>query len=352
MNRKTISDALDLMDVRYVSEAMKYGDQYPALEGSNMVLIRDNGKFVKKVITVAAAVCLVLAVGVTAYAADMWGIRDMLGHRRLNDEAAGLIQPHSESKTDGTITARITETLCDGDTLMVAITVCGSDDMILAEADASVRDSAMDYGANEDITLGEYAEKNHKVICPVTASVEGVGVDLGTSGFEISYRRHADNELTVLLIADGRPSTDTVDLICSVYVNHLDKQGKRTDQGKHIEIPFTVTKGATKERGVYSPVMPETSLGFSVGDAVVTDTALGLSVRMPVTVTDDDAFYNTLMECEGVAFEGGLVLENDGVWYTHWIRGSGDIGDSFTVHCYDLNTNELICDIEFVKNDR
>lgn len=352
MNRDTISDALDLIDTKYISETMRYSGKHDdsALERSGTMLTNNRKRTVRRIAVAAAAVCIVMAMGITAYAMNTWGIREILGNNtnyELPPSAADIIQPHSESGSSDGFTARMTETLCDANTFMTTVTVTGGDNVILAAADAGRDDHVRDLelGIDEDMTIGEYAAKTGRRICPVSASINGSDEDHGIPAYELSYARQTDNEITLLLIADKTVSFAGKELVCKVYVSDLSDPESLTV----IEIPFTVTEESPRLVGEYSTRTPDACEGMILGDAVVTETALGYSLRMPVTMTDETAFYNVLLECREADFLGGLVLEDDGTWYADWLRGEGSIGDSFTIHCSNVETGETICDIEFVR---
>ncbi len=350
MNRKNISDAIDLIDTEYISEAMRYSGKHDtsALERSS-IMRSNKRRTIKRIAVAAAAACIVMAMGITAYAMNTWGIREMFSDLSsdISPSASDIIEPHSETGTEGDITVRLTETLCDETTFMASIDVTGGDNVILASADAGrddhVRD--LDLGVDKDMTIGEYAAETGRTICPVTAAIKGDGEDLNIPAVELAYERHADNNMTLLLIAEKTVSFEDKKLVCTVIVDTLGA----FDNSTVIEIPFTVTEESPKTVGVFSTDTPEACDGMVFGDATVTKSALGYSLRMPVTVTDESAFENTLLECEEAEFRGGLVLEDDGIWYLDWARGEGAIDDSFTIHCSNLETNEYICDIEFAR---
>lgn len=352
MNRKTISDALDLIDTKYISDAMSYSGRHDtsALERRSIMSSNDKRRSIKRIAAAAAAACLVMGMGITAFATNVWGIREMFGsiNGKLDPAAADIIETHSESGTEGEITARITETLCDTNTFMATVNVTGGENIILAEADASLGDpvSTLGLGLEGNMTIGEYAAENGKTICPVSASIDCADESAGIIGAEISYAHNAGNDMTLLFIAHKTESFADKELVCKVYVDTLGE----TDNLTVVEIPFTATESSAKIVGIYSTLTPNACDGIILGNAVVTETALGYSLRMPVTVTDNSAFENTLMECEEADFLGGLVLEDDGTWYLDWTRGEGTIGDSFTIHCTDLESGETICEIEFVRN--
>ena len=314
------------------------------------MLTNNRRRTVKRIAVAAAAVCIVMAMGITAYAMNTWGIREMFGNNtnyELPTSAAEIIQMHSETGSGGGFTARMTETLCDANTFMTTVTVTGGDDVILAAADAGRDDNVRDLelGIDEDITIGEYAAKAGRSICPVSASINGADEDLGIPAYELSYARQADNEITLLLIADKTVSFAGKELVCKVYISDLSDPKSTTV----IEIPFTVTEESPRPVGEYSARTPDACEGIILGDAVVTETALGYSLRMPVTVTDENAFENVYLKCMEADFMGGLVLEDDGTWYADWSRGEGSIGDSFTIHCSNVETGKTICYIEFVR---
>ena len=96
---------------------------------------------------------------------------------------------------------------------------------------------------------------------------------------------------------------------------------------------------------------PDSIPGVTVGEATVTETAMGISVRWMETITDQDAHY----DIKKVEFDeitdfdgGGLVQADDGNWYFQISMGKGEVTDTLTAHFYNWD-NQPIGEIVFQK---
>ena len=87
-----------------------------------------------------------------------------------------------------------------------------------------------------------------------------------------------------------------------------------------------------------------------IGEAAITETPLGISIRYMETITDEEAFSNIKkVEFEGLVYgQGGTVLEDDGNWWFTVSGCTGDIGDTLIARYYDWD-DQLVGTIEFVK---
>lgn len=78
MKRETISQALNGIDERYIDEAAVF--RPAALQNSPE---RSAGVKIKRIITIALAAALILALGAAAYASDIFGIKTMVKNREI-----------------------------------------------------------------------------------------------------------------------------------------------------------------------------------------------------------------------------------------------------------------------------
>ena len=90
--------------------------------------------------------------------------------------------------------------------------------------------------------------------------------------------------------------------------------------------------------------------GVIIGEATITETPLGISIRYMETATDEEAMYNIKkVEFDGLVYgQGGTVLEDDGNWWFTVSGCTGDVGDTLIARYYDWD-DQLIGTIEFVK---
>lgn len=350
MNRKLISKAVSDIDDTFIAESMSSPiakvDHAPE-RTSNMGKYenRRRGVYSRRLLGLASAACLVFSLAITAYALNLFGIREMFRteNRELPEAADPYIQQHTETAAAEDWSARITESLCDTGKILTTVTVSGGDKYILAPTDAMPGDSVGFIGIEGDQTLSEYAEAQGKELLFVGASLmENRNLGIFT---EMQICANVSDTEMNILVESGRSGGDAGgDAICRVYAR--DAAGNQMD----LEVPFTLEATPAEGERVYVPVDPDVIPGITVGDATVKETPLGLSVRWMETVTDQEALYNILkIEVEGVTYrEGGTVLEDDGNWYFQFSMGEGSIGDTMTVHFYDLD-KEPIGDIVFKK---
>ena len=350
MNRKLISKAISDIDDSFIAESMsppvaKAGQ--PSERTSNMGKYEDMRKCVgsRRLIGLASAACLVFSLALTAYAMDLFGIREMFRtqYRELPQTADPYIQHHTEATADQEeLSARVTESLCDTGKILTTVTVSGGDKFILAPTDAMADDPVGIIGVAGDQSLSEYAAAQGKELLFVGATLRH-NEHLGIFTEAQRFVNVSDTEMNIL-VESSRSGEAGGDAICKIYAR--DEAENRLD----LELPFTLQPAPTEGERVYVPVDPDAIPGMTVGEATVKETPLGLSGRWMETVTDQEAWYDIMkIEVEGVTYrEGGTVLEDDGNWYFQFAMGEGTIGDTVTVHFYDWN-KQPIGDITFVK---
>lgn len=343
MNRELISKAISNIDSSFIAEAMTCPEpatQKTPERTSKMGKYENTSKGVRsgRLFALILAACLVFALAITAFAADWFGIRDMFRtpNRELPEGADSYIQQHTEAAEGEDWSCRITESLCDTSTVMVTVDVSGGDRYILAPMDASPTDSVCIIGLTGEQTLEEYAASQGKKLLFVGAILEG-NEQLGLTVGSLQFENRSDREMTILIENSKTVSFTEADAVCYVYASEAD------GTNKSMELTFTLTQAPSTEAGNYAPVDPAAIPGLIVGDATVTETPLGISVRFMETVTDQDA-YNTIMkvEIDGIEYgEGGSVLEDDGNWYFGFSMGQGTLTDTLTVHYYDWDKQPI-----------
>ena len=351
MNRKLISKAISDIDDAFIAEAQsapvaKAGQ--PSERTSNMGKYENKRKSTgsRRLIGLASAACLVFSLALTAYAMNLFGIREMFRtqYRELPEAADPYIQHHTEATAaQEEWSARVTESLCDTGKILTTVTVSGGDKYILVPTDAMPGDSVGFIGMEGDQTLSEYAAAQGKELLFVGATLRH-NEHLGIFTEAQRFVNMSDTEMSIL-VESSRSGEAGGDAICKIYAR--DEAGNRLD----LEVPFTLEQTPAENERIYVPVDPDAILGMSVGEATVKETPLGLSVQWPETITDVEASYNIMkVQIEGVTFHegGGSVLEDDGNWRFQASMGEGTIGDTMIVHFYDWD-KQPIGDITFVK---
>lgn len=150
--------------------------------------------------------------------------------------------------------------------------------------------------------------------------------------------------MTILITADKTTALTENDIICHVYA--VDEEWNKLT----LDIPFRLGEAPSEDYGTYVPVDADAIPGITVGEATITETPLGISIRYMETITDEEALYNIKkVEFDGLDYgEGGSVLEDDGNWWFTASGCTGDVSDILTARYYDWD-DQLIGTIEFQK---
>lgn len=336
MNKKLISKALSGIDDRFIVESMTYEKKRKSSPERNSTMGRyENGKtggHSRRLMALVLAACLVFALAITAYAANAFGIRDMF-RAELPEEVDPYIQQHTEQKQEEDLSFQINESYCDSGKVMVALSVSGGEDYILAPIDADPSSPTSIIGVSGEETLESYAKEQGKKLLFVWATLMN-NEELGIFT-ETYYSEHpAPNEMSILVEATRMGSSVTAgEAVCSV--NIMDEAGNR----KTVDVPFTLTQAETSASGTFTPDKPNVIPNVTIGEATVTKEASGINIRWKADVDDQMTLANLDATIEGITqWEGGYVLEDDG-WYFELYMGQGEVGDTLTVHFSDGDGN-------------
>ena len=192
------------------------------------------------------------------------------------------------------------------------------------------------------MTLGEYAAQQGKQLLFVGASLEQ-NDSLGGVGSQ-SFRNASDSEMTILITANKTESLTENEIICHVYA--VDEEWNKLT----LDIPFSLAEAPSEGLGTYVPVNADAIPGMIIGEATITETPLGISIRYMETATDEEAMYNIKkVEFDGLVYgQGGTVLEDDDNWWFTVSGCTGDVGDTLIARYYDWD-DQLVGTIEFIK---
>ena len=345
MNRKLVSKAISNIDDAFIAETLS--PPAVALDRAperTIPMSKYESKKTKvrsrRLFALVLAACLVFAMALTAYACNLFGIRDFF--TKLPETAEPYIQEHTETKAAEDWSARITESLCDETKVMVTVTVSGGDKYIIAPTDADPDTLAVNIGIEGDMTLGEYAAQQGKQLLFVGASLEQ-NDSLGGVGSQ-SFRNASDSEMTILVTAEKSAALTENDIVCHVYA--VDGEWNKLT----LDIPFSLVEAPSEGMGTYIPVDADAIPGMIIGEATITETPLGISIRYMETATDEEAMYNIKkVEFDGLVYgQGGTVLEDDGNWWFTVSGCTGDVGDTLIARYYDWD-DQLVGTIEFLK---
>lgn len=302
----------------------------------------------RRAVLLAAALAAFLSLGAVAYAANAWGIQTLFNNanRQLPGQAAELIQTRTETAQGEGFSAAVTETLCDDSLVLMTVRVAAGEEYLLVSDFASPQDGLQTIGREGEGTLADYAAEQGKKLLHVGAglSTRGNGGPVLLDG-SLSYAAVSDSEAALLLIADRAPAAGAAELVCT---------GNAWEEGsqevRRLEIPVRLENVPAQSVETFVPTDPDAIPGLRIGEATVTKTPLGVSVEYAVTPEDMDAFENIMKLSfdELTDYEGGTVLDDDGIWRTRITMGRGLVTDTLTVHFYDWDKQPL-GEIVFVK---
>ena len=302
----------------------------------------------RKLVALILAACLVFSLAATAYAANLFGIRELFRtyYRELPETAEPYIQQETAAtEAEEGWSCAITESLCDNSTVMATVTIRGGNKYIVAPTDADPNGSVGVIGIASEQTLSEYAASQGKKLLLVGASILKVG-DEEIGGGSQRMENISESEMIILTQVSKTVSASSLEAVCLVYARE-----EGSNEVQRVELPFVLSEApATSEEMVYHPLNFNAIPGLTFGDMTVTETPLGYNIRMPATVTDQEASYNIMkVEIEGLTYgEGSHGSEDDGNWYFDAYMCQGTLGDILIVHYYDWD-KQPIGEIEFRK---
>ena len=302
----------------------------------------------RKLAVFILAACLVFSLAVAAYAANLFGIRELFRtpYRELPETAVAYVQQETAAaEVEEGWSCAITESLCDNSTVMATVTIRGGDKYIVAPTDADPDQSVGIIGISGEQTLSEYAAARGKKLLLVGASILKVGNE-EISGGSQRMENISESEMVILTRCSKTVSASNLEAVCLVYARE-----ENSNDVQRVELPFVLSEApAASEGESYHPLNPNAIPGLTVRDMTVTETPLGYNIRMPATVTDQEASYNIMkVEIEGLTYgEGSHGSEEDGNWYFDAYMCQGTLGDILIVHYYDCD-KQPIGEIEFRK---
>lgn len=338
MKGRKIMKGLSFIDPKYIHEG----------EFDSISVPEKSTHSHRKLAALILAACLVFSLAVTAYAANLFGIRELFRtyYRELPETADPYIQQETATaEAEEGWSCVITESLSDSSTVMATVTIRGGNKYIVAPTDADPNGSARVIGIAGEQTLSEYAASQGKKLLLVGARILKVG-DEEIGGGSQRMENISESEMVILTQCTKTVSASNLEAVCLVYAR---EEGSKDVQ--RIELPFVLSEApATSEEMVYHPLNFNAIPGLTFGDMTVTETPLGYNIRMSATVTDQEASYNIMkVEIEGLTYgEGSHGSEDDGNWYFDAYMCQGTPGDILVVHYYDWD-KQPIGEIEFRK---
>lgn len=346
MKHKVLSDALQGIDPRLIEEAManlKFREDPSPERSKNMGKFENRAHRIsaRRLVGTVLAACLVFALAISAYAANLFGIREMFRseNRELPEAAETYIQNQGVVASMEELQAEVTQSLCDDSRLLVTLELHGKEDYFLLEQSVDPLDLVQNIGLEGNGTVEAYARSMGKKLLHVGVLLKGdnkIGVQSTT------FQYHGDGSMTALVEAGLNGDISQATCLITAVV-----PGGNVEDVKRMEIPVQISGAARVAEGTYVPDDPDAVPNMSVGNATVTETPLGLTIRCPVTIPHADALNGMKVELVGLEYgEGGMVLEDDGNWYFTASMIQGTVEDSFTAVFYDWDGG-LLGQIQF-----
>ena len=338
MKSQRLMKALSFIDPKYIQEG-----EYAAFSNAR----QSKGTY-RRLTALILAASLVFALALTAYAVNIFGIRELFRteYRELPEAAEPYIQQETAAaKAEEGWSCVITESLCDNSTVMATVTIRGGDKYIVAPTDADPDQSVGIIGIAGEQTLSEYAAAQGKKLLLVGASIQKVGGEEIGGGSQ-RMENVSESEMVILTKCSKTVSAPNLEAVCRVYARE-----EGSNEVQRVELPFVLSEApAASEKMVYHPLKPDAIPGLTVRDMTVTETPLGYNIRMSAIVTDQEASYNIMkVEIEGLTYgEGSHGSEDDGNWYFDAYMCQGTLEGILFVHYYDCD-KQPIGEIEFRK---
>jgi len=297
-----------------------------------------------RVLSIAAVVALILAMGAVAYAFNLFGVRELYANPNRGDmpeEATDLIVSQSaEVKGDGW-SAGVQETYCDEGTVLVAVHVSADASYIVVPTEADLESPLSVIGLLREGTLREYAKKEGKTLLFVGANLDWEALGLNSAGER--FENASPQEMTIYVEGARNSYTGApVNTVCTVVAVSWfpETQDPDTVVTERREIPITLTDGKSTLLGRYAPADPLALPGFELGELSLAQTPLGIELRLETKTLDEEAARNLLtLRLDGVEFHGAGTIDPNG--YAVFSQGQGDFGDIPVIRFLDWDKNTI-----------
>ena len=297
-----------------------------------------------RLLSMAAVVALILALGTAAYAANLFGLRELYANPNrggMPEEAADLIVSQSAEVEGEGWRACVQETYCDEGTVLVAVHVSADPSYIVVPTDADLDSPLSVFGLSGEGTLRENAQKEGRTILFVGANLDWEALKLHSVGER--FENASLQEMTIYVEgARGSSAATPVDTVCTVVAVAWSPKTQDPDTvvPERRVLPITLVEGKSVPLGLYAPADPHALPGFELGELSLTQTPLGTELRLKMSALDEDASRNLLtLRLDGVDFHGAGTIDPNG--YAVFSQGQGDFGDSPTIRFLDWDKNTL-----------
>ena len=304
-----------------------------------------------RLLGIAAVMALILALGGMAYAANLFGLRELYANPNRGDmpeEAADLIiSQHAEAEGSGW-SADVLETYCDEGTVLVTVRVSADAGYIVVPTDADLDSPMPVFGLSGEGTLREYAQKEGRTLLLVGANLDREALGLHSAGER--FENASPQEMTIYVEgARFSSAAAPVDTVCTVVAVAWSPETQDYDTAvpERRELPITLVEGKSTPLGRYAPDDPQALPGFELGELSLTQTPLGIDLRLKMHAHDEDTAKKLLtLRLDGVEFHGAGTIDPNG--YAVFTQGQGDFGDSPSIRFLDWDKN-TIAEVRFER---
>lgn len=261
------------------------------------------------------AACLVIAMALTAYAANFMGIREaMTGTlKQVSPGEAAYITPETAAaESDAGWSCALTESLYTGEKIMLSVTIRAGEDYILIPAYINGSYPVGEIGLSGNETLQEYADRLGKTLLKAEASMDFTDWDVNGQG--IFPRSNGTNELTLILSSEHTlRGPETLTGTCTVYVWPLGQEEPTTET---LPLSLTAAPEPEGDKQIFHPVVSDSVPGMLFQDGTLSKSLSGYRLQLPFTVTDRglvDDYLKTY--CEELDLWGLLDKSTGNVFY-------------------------------------
>lgn len=261
------------------------------------------------------AACLVIAMALTAYAANFMGIREaMTGTlKQVSPGEAAYITPETAAaESDAGWSCALTESLYTGEKIMLSVTIRAGEEYILIPAYINGSYPVGEIGLSGDETLQEYADRLGKTLLKAEASMDFTDWDVNGQG--IFPRSNGTNELTLILNSEHTlRGPETLTGTCTVYVWPL---GQEEPTIETLPLSLTAAPEPEGDKQIFHPVVSDSVPGMLFQDGTLSKSLSGYRLQLPFTVTDRglvDDYLKTY--CEELDLWGLLDKSTGNVFY-------------------------------------
>ena len=300
----------------------------------------------RRILTIALAATLILSLGIAAYAANLFGLRELFAtstRGEMPEEAAELIIPQSgELDSDGW-RAQVMESYCDERDVLITVRISADARYLVAPTDEDPNSPLSVIGLSGEGTLGEYARQEGKSLLFVGAYLDQRTLGLISAGQR--FENASPQEMTIYFegARSGEitaPTETNCTVVTLVWPPEADAQDTDSYVIERHTLPVTLAEADKSSQELFTPADPYAVPGYKLGELNLTQTPLGISLRLKMNVLDQKEAEKLLtLHLEGVEFHGTGSIDPNG--YALFSQGQGQFGDIPTIRFLDWDKNTI-----------